>query len=73
MVWVSNSDTVDDVALVTAGSGVSCLVEEDDDWNLVDIPLSRGAMVSASLYVDFMGIQMRFREMNINIPIRPAI
>lgn len=49
----SNGNTFDEVAMVVAGNAVSSLVERDEDWNLVDIPLSRKAkcaLFSVSLY-----------------------
>lgn len=50
-------NTVDDVVPVAASSGVPSLVEDEDDWNLRFILLSRNEDVCVSLFVDFMAIQ----------------
>lgn len=53
MVCNAYGDTIDDVAPVTAGSGLSCLVEDDDDWNSDDIALPRNADVCTCLRFNF--------------------
>lgn len=49
-------DTIDDVVSVVAVSLESALLEEDDDWNLGEISLSRNDDVHASLRGDFTAI-----------------
>lgn len=65
-------DTFDDVALVAAGSGVSGLIEDDDDWNLGEISLSRNANVRASLDVEFRTIQTQCHKLNHAVPDKDA-
>lgn len=50
-------DTVYDAAPVIAGDSVSGLVEDHDDWNLDDSPLSRIASLWTSLCVHSTAIQ----------------
>lgn len=50
-------DNVDNVAQVTAGTEVSGVVEDEEDWNVGDISLSRNAEVSMSVHVEFQAIQ----------------
>lgn len=50
-------DTVVDAAPGVGSSAPSGLADDDDDWNLSDIPLSRNATVRTSLHVDFTAIQ----------------
>lgn len=47
------ADTRHDAARVVAGSSLSVLAQDDEDWNLSDVPLSRNVDVCASLCVDF--------------------
>lgn len=41
------------------------LVEDEDDWELGEIPMSTDADVCASLPVDLTGIEMRCRELSL--------
>lgn len=59
MNFYAQEDIVDDVALDAAGSVVSGLFEDDKDWNLIDILLSRNADEGVSLRVDFTAIQTK--------------
>lgn len=58
---------VDDFALVTDDSGVLGVVEDDEDWNLGDVPLSRYADVRPSLRLDFTVIQAPYSELNLAV------
>lgn len=68
MVLDAYGDVVDDVPPVDAGSGVSDLTEEDDNWSLSKTLLSKNAEVHGGPPVDFPAIQTRCRELNISLP-----
>lgn len=61
MVCEAYDDAADDVAAAAADFGVCSLVEDANDWNLRDIPLSRDASVRTELHVDFTHVQMQYR------------
>lgn len=65
-------NTVDDVALDVAGSSVSGLVDDNEDWNVGEIQLSKNADARASLLVDFMAIQTRCRDLSHAVPNKPV-
>lgn len=65
-----NGDTFDDVSSITPDISVSGLVEQDDDWNLDEIWLSKNADVPESLHVDFTVIQPRCHDFNLAAPIK---
>lgn len=60
-------DNVDSVSLVYADSGAFSLVDNDDDWNLGDMPLSRNASVHTSHCVDISIIHTRCHELNLAV------
>lgn len=66
----ANGYVVDYVVPVSAGTGVSGLVADDDYLNSRDILLSTIAGVHFSLRVNFMAIQTRRFELNLAIPDR---
>lgn len=43
-------DTIDDVITVLSGSSIASTVEEYQDWNWGNIPLSRNTAVRSSLH-----------------------
>lgn len=59
--------TVDDIVPLFAGSSMSIFVEDDDDWTLVEIPLSNNAAVHASLHFDFTAIQTQCCEFSLAV------
>lgn len=65
MVCDAYGDTISNVALVAAGSGVSDLGEDDDGWNLGVMPLSRNDEVCMSLRVEFTAIKTEWCELNL--------
>lgn len=68
MVCEAYADAVCEVQQVEAGSGTAGVVEDDKDWDLGDIPLSKDADLHASLLVDYAVIQSRCRELSIKVP-----
>lgn len=50
--------------LIDAASGVSGPIEDDDNWDLEDILMSRSGDVLASLRVDLTAIQTQCHEFN---------
>lgn len=67
MVREGCGETVDDVVPVTVGSGISSLGEDDGGWSLGDALLSKNVDVHTSLFVDFMAIQSRCRQLNLPV------
>lgn len=61
-------DTVDDVVTAFAGSSVSSLIEDDDNWNFGAFPLSRNFDLCTSFSVDLMAIQTRCRKLSLADP-----
>lgn len=61
-------NTVDDVVLVVAGSSESGFVEEEDDWNLGNIPMLRKDYVRWNLRVEFTAVKPRYRELRRAVP-----
>lgn len=55
-------DTMDDVAPVEDDRAVSGLVEDNGDWNLGEIPISRREKVCTSLRADFTIIQTQWHS-----------
>lgn len=61
----TNGDTVENDVPGVTGSSVSGLIEDDDDWNLGGILLSRNTDVLASLRVDFRAIQTQCLKLSL--------
>lgn len=60
-------NTVDIDAPVATGSSVSCLVEDDDHYDLGAIPLSWNTDVRMSLQIEFTVIQTQGRHLGLAI------
>lgn len=73
MALYAYGNTVNEAAQLTTGSGVSSLVEDFDDWNLGDIPVSRNADVRANLRVNFKAIQRQRCEVGIAVSDKTCI
>lgn len=54
-------DTFAFTGTAVAGTSRSGLVDDDDDWNLGDIPLLENADLHGSLHVDFTALQTQGR------------
>lgn len=61
-------DIVDDIVPVVVVICVSGLVEDEDDFNLSDLSLSRTADVCTSPRVDFTTTQIRCLELSLAVP-----
>lgn len=70
IVYKANGYISDNVTLVSAGSDVSVVVEDDDDWYLGDISHSKNNNVLTSVGVDFTAIPMRYHCLNPTVPDR---
>lgn len=68
MVCDTYGDTVDNIVRVVYGSSVSGPLEEDEDWNLGYISLSKNADVRASLPVDFTAIKTLCSDFTLAVP-----
>lgn len=60
--------TVNDVAPVFPDSGVSGLVEDDNNWDLGNFPRSRSAHVRMSVRADLAAIQTRCGKLSLAVP-----
>lgn len=58
-------DTVNDVIPVVAADWLAGLLENEDNRNMGDIPLSRNAEVRACLHVTFTAIETGSRKMSL--------
>lgn len=68
LVGYTYGNTVDHSATFVAGISASGFVEDDDDWSIDDIPLSRNADARESLRVDFMAIQTQCLDLTLSVP-----
>lgn len=68
MLHEAYGNIADKVPLAKAGSGMASVVDDDDDWDLGDIPFSKNADVRASICVDFAATQSWCRKFHIHVP-----